>query len=517
MSAAHRQHTAGPRITSTQRWTLLAAILGLSVTILDETVVFVALPAIDRDLHIGLNGQQWVVNGYLLTLSALLLVGGSLADLFGRRRLFIWGLIGFGVMSLACALAPSGETLIAFRLLQGVGAALLMPSTLAMIAACFHGEARGAAIGSWAAWGGVAAAIGPLVAGVLIEAVSWRTIFVLGLPIVGAAIWLAVRHTEESYGDQSQRHSIDTLGALLGTAALAGLSFCLIQGPQVGWTQITVLVAAAVAVLAGIGFVVHERRIPTPMLALELFRERNFSAANGATLALYGIFNGGFFILTIYLQTALGYTPLAAGAATLPVTLLMIGLASRLGRISERIGPRLPMTTGLALTGAGFALLMTLQPGGSYATHVLPGVVVFGLGLALAVPPLTNTAISAVPDQRSGIASGVNNDVARVAALLAVAIFGLVFATAFRHTLPTTTARSPAARTVIAEARQRPTAAPDLKIPTAMRAQVAPTIHRASVDGYRAAMFAGVLGGILGAAVSFVGVRNRPRPKTSRV
>jgi EmrB/QacA subfamily drug resistance transporter len=474
-------------MTSAQRWTLVAAILGLSVTILDETVVFVALPAIERDLHIGLNGQQWVVNGYLLTLSALLLVGGSLADLFGRRRLFIWGLVGFGAMSLACAVAPSGGWLITFRLLQGLGAALLMPSTLAMVADCFHGEARGAAIGSWAAWGAVAGAIGPLVAGVLIQAVSRRTIFVLGLPIVVAAVWLAARHAEESYGEQRQRPGIDVLGALLGTASLAGLSFSLIQGPQVGWTDITVLIAAAVAVLAGIGFVVQERRSPVPMLPLGLFRERDFSAANGATLALYGIFNGGFFVLTIHLQTALGYTPLAAGAATLPVTLLMIGLASRLGRISGRVGPRSPMTAGLALTGAGFGLLMALQPGDAYAAHVLPGVVVFGLGLALAVPPLTNTAISAVPDQRSGIASGVNDDVARIAALLGVAIFGIVFATSFRHTV----APSTDARTVVARARERPTAAPELKIPerptaapelkipASIRTEVAPKIRHA--------------------------------------
>lgn len=283
---------------------------------------------------------------------------------------------------------------------------MLMPSTLAMLAASFHGEARGAAIGSWAAWGGVAAAIGPLVGGVLIQALSWRAIFVLALPIVIAAVGVAAWRVEESYGQQATIGDVDLLGAALATATLASLSHALIQGPQVGWTHPSVVVTASAAPLAGFGFVLHERHHRAPMLPLGLFRSRNLSAANAATLALYGIFNGGFFILTIYLQTALHYSPLKAGAATLPVTLLMIGLASRLGRVSERIGPRAPMTVGLALTGASFGMLATLRPGDGYALHVLPGVIIFGLGLALAVPPLTNTAgteLATEPDGGSNV------------------------------------------------------------------------------------------------------------------
>lgn len=318
-----------------KRWTLVAATLGLSVTILDETVVFLALPAIERDLGIGLSGQQWVVNGYLLTLSALLLVGGALADLLGRRRFFLIGLSGFGAASLAAALSPSGGFLIGARLTQGFFAALVMPTTLAILTATFRGEERGAAIGSWAAWSGVAAAVGPLVGGVLIGALSWRWIFVLSLPIVAAAGAVGFRTVQESRDEKMDRSDLDFAGGLLAIMALGGLAFSLIQGPEVGWTAAGVIIAAALAAAALAAFLWRERRARSPMLPLDLFRSRNFSAANGATLALYGVFNGNFFILLIYLQTALDYTPLAAGAATLPVTLLMLGLSSRVGRVSE--------------------------------------------------------------------------------------------------------------------------------------------------------------------------------------
>ena len=456
-----------------KRWTLVAAIIGLNITILDETVVFLALPAINRDLHVSLSGQEWIVNAYLLSLSALLLVGGSLADLFGRRRLFFYGLGAFGVASLACGLAPAGGALIAFRLVQGAAAALVMPSTLALLIATFSGEERGAAIGSWASWGAVAAAVGPPVAGVLIGAVSWRAIFFLSLPLVAAAIVIGVWAIDESRNEQIAVRHIDLAGASLAALGLGGLSFALVQGPAVGGGNAMVLLAAAIGVVALAGFFAQERRATSPMLPLRLFRSRNFSAANGATLALYAIFNGNFFILTIYLQTTLGYSPLAAGLATLPVTLLMITLASRLGRFAARIGPRGPMTEGILLAGAGLGLLAFLQPGDSYLLHVLPGVVVFGLGLALTVPPLTNTAVSSVPDSQAGIASGVNDAAARVAALLGVAITGLVFATVFRMSV----------------------------------AEPNPSVH-----AYRGAMGAAVVIAVPGALVAFVGIRNQASP-----
>ncbi len=472
-------------------------------------MVFLALPAINRDLGVGLQGQQWIVNGYLLSLSALLLVAGSLADLFGRRRVFVFGLGLFGLASLACGLAPTGSVLIAFRLVQGVGAALVMPSTLALVAATFEGEERGVAIGSWASWGAVAAAIGPLVAGILISALSWRSIFFLGLPLVAAAMIIAMLAIEESRNPEITVRRIDLAGAVLSGFGLGGISFAIIQGPALGWTHPLVLLSAFTGVVAVIGFLLREIRAESPMLPLKLFRSRNFSAANGATLALYAIFNGNFFILTIYLQTALGYSPLAAGLATLPVTLFMIGLASRLGRLAARIGPRLPMTIGILLTGAGLGLLAFLKPGDSYVAHVLPGIVVFGFGLALTVPPLTNTAISSVPDSQAGIASGVNDLAARVAALLGVAVIGLVFAEVFRSWLDMAhVSLGHDVATVIQLAWDRPTSALEIPLSTRLRAELLPVLQSSSINAYRATMGAGVVIAVVGALVAFVGVRN---------
>jgi EmrB/QacA subfamily drug resistance transporter len=495
-------------IAARRRWTLIAAILGLNITILDETVVFLALPAINRDLGVGLQGQQWIVNGYLLSLSALLLVAGALADVFGRRRMFLYGLALFGVASLACGLAPAGSALIAFRLVQGVGAALVMPSTLALVAATFEGEERGAAIGAWASWGAVAAAIGPVVAGVLISTLSWRAIFFLGLPLVAAAMAIAIVAVEETRNPDLTVRQIDLGGAALSALSLGGISFAMIQGPALGWSDPVVLISAATGLIATGGFIVRELSTKTPMLPLRLFRSRNFSAANGATLALYAIFNGNFFILTIYLQTALKYSALAAGLATLPVTLFMIGLASRSGRLAARIGPRLPMTVGILLTGLGLGLLAFLKPGDSYFAHVLPGIVVFGLGLVLTVPPLTNTAVSSVPDSQAGIASGVNDQAARVAALLGVAVGGLVFAEVFRAWLDMAhPGLGPSAATVLQLARDRPTSA--LEIPLTGRLQaLGPVLQTASINAYRAAMGTGVVIAVIGALVAFLGIRN---------
>jgi EmrB/QacA subfamily drug resistance transporter len=494
---------------SRKRWTLVAAIIGLNITILDETVVFLALPAINRDLHVSLNGQEWIVNAYLLSLSALLLLGGSLADLFGRRRLFLYGLAAFGVASLACGLAPTGGALIAFRLVQGAAAALVMPSTLALLTSSFSGEERGAAIGSWASWGAVAAAVGPLVAGVLIGAVSWRAIFFLSLPLVVAAIAIGVWTTKDSRNEEITLRQIDVIGAALAALGLGGLSFALVQGPALGWGDSAVLLAAAIGLMALAGFTLYERRVKSPMLPLWLFRSRNFSAANGATLALYAVFNGNFFILTIYLQTVLGYSPLAAGLATLPVTLLMIALASRLGRLAVRTGPRLPMSIGILLTGVGLGLLAFVEPGDSYVVHILPGVVVFGMGLALTVPPLTNTAVSAVRDSQAGVASGVNDEAARVAALIGVAIVGLVFATEFRMSLEKPNpAVDPERARVIQLARDQPSGALQIAMPQRLRPQLLPELRSASINAYRGAMGAGVLIAIAGALTAFLGIRN---------
>lgn len=496
--------TAGAR----RRWTLVAATLGLSITILDETVVFLALPAIDRELGVGLNGQQWVVNGYLLPLSALLLVAGSLADRYGRRRLFVLGLVGFGAASLAAGLAPSTEVLIAARVVQGVFAALVMPSTLALLIATFQGEERGRAIGAWAAWSGVAAVVGPLAAGLLISAGSWRLVFLLSLPAVAVAVALAYWAVEESREDRSQRDRLDLVGALLATATVGGAAYAVVQGPESGWADTGVLTGALLSPLALAAFVAWERRNPSPMLPLRLFRSRDFRAANAATLALYAVFNGNFFLLTIYLQTALGYSALAAGAATLPVTLLMLALSERAGRLGERIGPRRPVIAGQALVVAGLVLLSFLEPGDGYLEKVAPGVVVFGAGLALTVAPLTNTALSAAPDAWSGLASGVNNAAARLAGLLGVALIGLTFGTVFHDALAEGE-RTGVPGSSLEEARQRPTAALQMDLAPAAR----PHVREATVDAYRTAMWTGAAVGALGALVA-LGIHRSPRSST---
>jgi MFS family permease len=353
--------------------------------------------------------------------------------------------------------------------------------------------------------------VGPLVAGVLIGALSWRSIFFLSLPLVAAAMAIAVWAVEESQNQQRPVRQIDLLGAVLSALGLGGISFAMIQGPAYGWNQPLVLASAATGAVAIAGFVLHEQRAETPMLPLKLFRSGNFSAANGATLALYAIFNGNFFILTIYLQTALGYSPLAAGLATLPVTLLMIALASRFGRMAERVGPRLPMAFGILLTGVGLGLLAFLQPGDSYVLHVMPGIVVFGLGLALTVPPLTNTAVSSVPDSQAGIASGVNDLAARVAALLGVAVCGLVFAEVFRSWLDMAhISLGQDAATALQLARDRPTSALEIPLPTRLRAELLPVLQSSSINAYRAAMGTGVVIAVAGALVAFLGVRNPP-------
>jgi EmrB/QacA subfamily drug resistance transporter len=498
-----------------KRWTLVAVTLGLGITILDETVVFLALPAIDRDLGIGLAGQQWVVNAYLLPLAALLLLTGALADRYGRRRLFVFGLIGFGLASLAAGLAPSGAILIGARVVQGVFAALLMPSTLALLVATFRGEERAGAIGAWAAWSGAAAAVGPLVAGVLIAAFSWRWIFFLSLPIVAVAIGLALWAVEESREEQARRDGLDLLGALWGTVAVAGGAYAVVQGPEQGWTAGPVVTAAVIAPLALAAFLLRERRAVSPMLPLGLFRVRDFSAANGSTLALYAVFNGNFFLLTIYLQTALDYSALAAGAATLPLTMLMLLLSTRAGRLGERIGPRLPMAAGQVLAAGGVLLLSFLEPGDGYWIHVLPGIIIFGLGLALTVAPLTNTAVSAVPEAQAGLASGVNNAAARLAGLLGVAVVGLAFALVFRGGLDVDAETAPEQPTGIQEALERPTSALDIPLEPQARSQV----RDASVDAYRVGMWVGSGIGIIGALIALVGVDRidkepRRRPQT---
>ena len=403
------------------RWVLLAAVLGSGIVMLDSTVVNVALPAIGRDFHAGVAGLQWTVDGYLVTLAALILIGGSLGDHFGRRRIFVVGVCWFATASLVCGAAPNIGVLVVGRALQGVGGALLTPASLAIIQATFHPDDRARAIGAWSGLGGIATAIGPLAGGYLVDAVSWRVIFLLNLPLAAVAALVVRRHVPETT-DPTVGRRLDISGALLGTAGLAGITYALIEGPSRGWTDVVVIVCGVAGALALAGFAATEARGTHPMLPLDIFRSRQFTAANAVTFAVYGALGGVFFLLIVFLQSVLGYSPLRAGAASLPITFLMLGLSARSGALSERIGPRLPMTAGPVIMAGAMVLMARLNPGVHYLSGVFPAVTLFGLGLACTVAPLTATVLAAADVRHAGVASGVNNAVARVASLLSVAL-----------------------------------------------------------------------------------------------
>nr|WP_314145042.1 MFS transporter [uncultured Rhodococcus sp.] len=393
------------------RWIVAATVLGSALAMLDATVVNIALPAIGRDLGSGVTGLQWTLSGYTLTLASLILLGGSLGDRLGRRRVFVWGTVWFAAASVLCGLAPSIEVLIAARLLQGVGAALLTPGSLALISASIKAEDRGAAIGLWSGLGGVASAIGPLLGGWLVEAVGWRSVFLINIPLAVVVVWVAAKHVPESR-DPHASGRLDVPGAVTVAAALGLLTYGLIESHTLA------LVLGVVA--AGV-FVVIERRSHDPLVPPSLFASRVFLAANLVTFAVYAALGGVFFLLVLQLQFAVGYSPIAAGVATLPITALMLVLSARAGRIAGRIGPRIPMTVGPLLSALGLLLMLRIGPGSTYATDVLPAVVVFGLGLSALVAPLTGAVLGAVSTDRAGIASGANNAVARTSQLLAVA------------------------------------------------------------------------------------------------
>jgi EmrB/QacA subfamily drug resistance transporter len=401
------------------RWVLLATVLASGMAFLDATVVAVALPAIGADLDAGMAGLQWTVNAYTLTLAALILLGGSAGDRFGRRRVFLVGVVWFAAASLLCGLAPTVELLVVARALQGVGGALLTPGSLAILQASFHPEHRARVIGAWSGLAGIASAAGPFVGGWLVEAVSWRWVFLLNLPLAAVVVAVTVRHVPESR-DPAADPGFDVAGAALGAASLAALTWGLVT-----WGEAGAGPAAAGLVAAGVGlavaFVVTERRRPAPMLPLTVFESSLFRAANAVTFLVYAALGGVFFLLVITLQVVAGFGAVAAGAALLPVTVLMLLLSARAGALAERIGPRLPMTVGPLVAAVGVALLAGVDPTTTYLTGVLPGMTLLGLGLSATVAPLTATVLAAAPERHAGLASGVNNAVARTAGLLAVA------------------------------------------------------------------------------------------------
>jgi EmrB/QacA subfamily drug resistance transporter len=403
------------------RWALAAVILGSGAAFLESSVVTVALPEIGRDLGLEFGGLQWVMNAYLLALSALMITGGSLGDLYGRRKVFIGGLIGFAATSALCAAAPSGGVLLVARVLQGASAALLVPASLAIVEASFAEEDRGAAIGAWSGWSGISSLIGPFVGGWLVDKTSWRSVFAVVVVVGLAAAWLGLRHLPESRGARSGHQRPDWLGSGLISLGLGALTYALVEAGGSGLGDARVAIPAAAGCLLLVSFVLVERRVADPMLPLAIFRSRQFSGANAATLANYIAIGGMFFFLSLQLQNVLGYSALAAGAASLPATLIMLAFSAQAGRLGQRIGPRLPMTVGPVVLAAGLVLLAGVQVGDAYLGSILPGVIVFGIGMTIFVAPLTTTVLGALSDERAGTASAVNNAVARMAQLLASA------------------------------------------------------------------------------------------------
>ncbi|MGC5034219.1 MFS transporter [Streptomyces sp. DT190] len=411
------------RLASPQgKWILLTTVLGSSMALLDSTVVNVALPRIGRDLDADLAALQWTVNAYMVTLAGLILLGGALGDRYGRRRVFVVGVVWFAVASLLCGLAPSAEVLIAARALQGVGGALLTPGSLALIQASFHPDDRGRAVGLWSGFGGIGAAVGPFVGGWLVDGPGWRWVFLLNVPLAVLCVPVALRHVPES-GDGRAHGRFDVLGAVLGAVALALVTYALIEAGEGGAVA---AVSAVAGVAAAVAFVVVERRRAEPMMPPDIFASRQFTAVNLVTLCVYAALGGFFFLAALQLQVVVGYSALAAGTALLPTTVLMLLLSARSGELADRIGPRLPLTVGPLLSAAGMLLMLRVGPGASYSGDVLPALLVLGLGMVTLVAPLTATVLGSVSVARAGLASGINNAAARAAGLLAVAALPLL-------------------------------------------------------------------------------------------
>jgi EmrB/QacA subfamily drug resistance transporter len=501
-------------VTRPQRLTLIATILGSTIVFLDSTVVNVALPAIQEDLDTGLAGQQWVMEAYMLTLVSFLLVGGSLGDLYGRRRLFVIGLSGFAATSALCAIAPNAELLIGARALQGIAGALLVPGSLAILAHTFEGEARGRAVGLWTAWAGISTLIGPAGGGLLVEA-DWRWIFWINMPLIAVTLWLTRRAVEES-SDPDAIHGIDFAGIALSAIGLGGPVLALIEQPTYGWSDPIVAIPLIAGIVCLAAFVWWESRAKAPMMPLGLFRSHNFSVVNFETLLVYAALYGSTFFITLFLQQVAGYSPFEAGAATTPITVLMFVLSGRFGALASRIGPRVPMGVGPLLCAAGLLLMARVDAGGEYLTGVLPALIPFGIGLAMTVAPLTTTVLDSVSEHRAGVASGVNNAVSRVAGLLAIAAFGAVISAQFASSLD---GRLPsgdlpqAESAIVADAKEQPLAGTGSGgvLPADTPDELRSDIVASSESAFQLGMLiaAGLM--IAGGAVALAGVRNPER------
>ena len=503
---------------SARRWTLVAAILGSSMAFLDGTVVNVALPAIQRDLDASASQAQWVIESYALFLAALLLAGGALGDRLGQRRVFMAGVALFTVAAAGCAFAGTAGQLIAARAVQGVGAALLVPGSLALISTAFPQAQRGQAIGTWSAFSGIAAAVGPVLGGFLVDHYSWTWAFLINLPLGAALLALCVAKVPEHRAAQGQQAGLDIWGAALATVGLAGIVFAFIEAPNLGWTAPAVLGAELVGVLAIAMFVVAEARSPSPMLPLALLRIRNFAGANLLTLLLYAALGGGLYFFPLNLIQVQGYGAAAAGAALLPFIVIMFLLSRWAGTLVDRFGPRLPLITGPLIAAAGFALFALPAVGGSYWSTFLPAVSVLGFGMAVTVAPLTTTVMNSVGPELAGLASGVNNAVSRAGALLALAVFGVVMSAAFDPALDRRISAldlPPAVQRGIEEQRPRLAA---MTVPSGVDPTTASAIQRAVgesfVAGFRRVMLVCAALALLSALSTWVLIGGESRRET---
>jgi EmrB/QacA subfamily drug resistance transporter len=506
---------------SAKTWTLVATILGSSLTFIDATVVNVALPALQADLHATITDVQWVVEAYALFLGGLILVGGSLGDQFGRRRVFLAGVAVFAAASVACAVAPTTRALIISRAVQGAGAAFLVPGSLAIISATFGDADRGRAIGTWSGFSAITSAIGPVAGGWLIEHVSWRAIFFVNVPFSIVVIALALLFIKESR-DESRARSVDWTGAAVAVLGLGGIVFGLLEWPRIGANRSAALTAVTIGVAALGTFLVIERRVRSPMLPLGLFRSRAFTLANLLTFFLYAALGVLMWLMPMNLIQVQRYTATTAGAALLPFPVLMFVLSRWSGGLVARAGSRLPLTVGPAVAAAGLALFARPGIGGSYWTTFFPAVAILGVGMAIVVAPLTTTAMSTVETKHSGVASGINNAVARVAGLVAIAVFGILLVRAFDTRVSATLDRialAPDARAAVArELAKLAGAETDAHVGAAQRAEVRRAIDESFVSAFRLAML-GAAALALAASVAgsrIDGVDNHPAKRCSR-
>jgi EmrB/QacA subfamily drug resistance transporter len=484
------------------------------VVTVDSTVVNVALPAIARDLGGGLAGQQWTANAYLVTLSSLILIGGSLGDIFGERRMFMLGVAGFGVTSVFCAVAPTIELLVIARALQGVFGAVLTPAALATIVATFPQDERGGAVGAWTAWSGIGTVLGPLIGGQLVDAASWRWIFVINIPIVLITLGLVARVMAPAR-PRDPNARVDVVGALLCALGLAGITYGLIEQPREGWGSAPVAVTLIAGVALFASFIVWEARSRHPMLPLELFRRRNFTVGNIETFSMYAGLGLLFFFLVLYLQEVAGFSAVEAGTTTIPVTVVMFLFSTRFGALADKHGPRFFMGFGPLIAAAGLVLLLGLDAEVDYLTDLLPGLLVFALGLSITVAPLTATVLADADEKNAGIASGVNNAIARVASLIAIAAVGAIVASSFASSLRDElgpAANRPVVSRAIDEAKTQPLARVEVSgAPQALRVRLARDSLDASVDAFHLAIGIAAVLVALGGLLGLVGIVNPRR------